>query len=79
MKTLQQNIGNSMEPRLYQGQALRVCAVRTALTEPSLHAHPESGKGDGAAGAHPLTSGRLRFWGLFSKSYPQILRTRQNT
>ena len=53
MKTPQQNIGNSMEPRLYQGQALRVCAVRTALTEPRLHAPPESGEGDGAAGAHP--------------------------
>jgi len=49
----QQDIGNSMEPRLYQGQALRVCAVRTVLTEPSLHAPPEGGKGDGAAGAHP--------------------------
>lgn len=43
-----------MEPRLYQGQALRVCAVRTALTEPSLPAPPEGGKGDGAAGAPHL-------------------------
>jgi hypothetical protein len=50
----QQDIGNSMEPRLYQGQALRVCAVRTALTEPSLPAPPEGGKGDGAAGAPHL-------------------------
>ena len=47
------NTGNSMEPRHYQGQALRVCAMRTALTAPSLHAHLESGKGDGAAGYPP--------------------------
>ncbi len=70
MKTPQQNIGNSMEPRLYQGQALRVCAVRTALTEPSLHAHPESGKGDGAADAHPLTSGGAQVLGLIIKELP---------
>ncbi len=50
----QQDIGNSMEARLYQGQALRVCAVRPALTEPSLPAPPEGGKGDGAAGAPHL-------------------------
>ena len=58
-----------MEPRLYQGQALRVCAVRTALTEPSLHAHPESGKGDGAAGA-PLTSGGAQVLGHIFKELP---------
>ena len=72
------NTGNSMEPRHYQGQALRVCAMRTALTAPSLHAHPESGKGDGAAGVPtPSPPAGLRLWGLFSKNYPQILRTRQ--
>ena len=59
-----------MEPRLYQGQALRVCAVRPALTEPSLHAHPESGKGDGAAGAPPLTSGGAQALGLILKGQP---------
>ena len=53
MKPPQQDIGNSREARLYQGQALRVRAARTALTETNLPAHPESGKGDGAAGAHP--------------------------
>ena len=76
-KTRQQDIGNSREARLYQGLALRVCAVRPALTEPSLPAPPEGGKGDGAAGApHLSPPAGLRFWGLFSKSYPQILRTR---
>ena len=64
------NTGNSMEPRHYQGQALRVCAMRTALTEPSLPAHPESGKGDGAAGAHPLTSGGAQVLGLIFKELP---------
>ena len=53
MKPPQKDIGNSREVRLYQGQALRVRAARTALTETNLPAHPESGKGDGAAGAHP--------------------------
>ena len=66
----QQDIGNSRETRLHQGQALRVCAVRTALTEPSLHAHPESGKGDGAADAHPLTSGGAQVLGLIIKELP---------
>ncbi len=70
LKTPQQDIGNSMEPRLYQGQALRLCAARPALTEPSLHAHPESGKGDGAAGAHPLTSGGAQVLGLIFKELP---------
>lgn len=32
IKTQQQDIGNSMEPRLYLGQALRMCTVRPALT-----------------------------------------------
>ncbi len=59
-----------MEPRLYQGQALRVCAVRTALTEPSLHAHPESGKGDGAVGVPPLTSAGAQVLGLIFKELP---------
>ncbi|MDD2466190.1 MAG: hypothetical protein PHI97_19500 [Desulfobulbus sp.] len=60
-----------MEPRLYQGQALRVCAVRTALTEPSLHAPPEGGKGDGAAGAPPtFTSGGAQVLGLNIKNQP---------
>ena len=54
LKTQQQDIGNSREARLYQGQALRVCAVRPALTEPNLPAPPEGGKGDGAAGAPHL-------------------------
>lgn len=73
-------MAGSMEPRLYQGQALRVRAARTALTETNLPAHPECGKGDGAAGAHPLTSGGAPVTGLFlPRSYPQILRTRQKT
>ena len=59
-----------MEPRLYQGQALRVCAVRPALTEPRLPAPPEGGKGDGAAGAHPLTSGGAQVLGLIFKELP---------
>jgi hypothetical protein len=42
------------------------------LTEPSLHAHPESGKGDGAAGAHPLTSGGAQVLGLIFKELPTI-------
>ena len=63
-------IGNSREARLYQGQALRVCAVRPALTEPSLPAPPEGGKGDGAAGAHPLTSGGAQVLGLIFKELP---------
>ena len=41
------------------------------------HSPPESGKGVGATDGHSLTSGRLRFWGRFSKSYSQILQTRQ--
>ena len=61
------NTGNSMESRHYQGQALRVCAMRTAVSAPSLHAHPESGKGDGAAGAHPFTSGGAQALGLIFK------------
>ncbi len=59
-----------MEPRLYQGQALRVCAVRPALTEPGLPAPPEGGKGDGAAGAPPLTSGGAQALGLIFKELP---------
>ena len=70
MKTPQQDIGNSREARLYQGQALRVRAARTALTETNLPAHPESGKGDGAAGAHPLTSGGAQVLGLIFKELP---------
>ncbi len=70
MKTPQQDIGNSREARLYQGQALRVRAARTALTEPNLPAHPESGKGDGAAGAPPLTSGGAQVLGLIFKERP---------
>ena len=70
LKTQQQDIGNSREARLYQGQALRVCAVRPALTEPSLPAPPEGGKGDGAAGAHPLTSGGAQVLGLIFKELP---------
>ena len=70
MKTLQQDIGNSREARLYQGQALRVCALRPALTEPSLPTPPEGGNGDGAAGAHPLTSGGAQVLGLIFKELP---------
>lgn len=70
MKTPQQDIGNSREARLYQGQALRVRAARTALTETNLPAHPENGKGDGAAGAHPLTSGGAQVLGLIFKELP---------
>jgi len=70
LKTQQQDIGNSREARLYQGQALRVCAVRPALTEPRLPAPPEGGKGDGAAGAHPLTSGGAQVLGLIFKELP---------
>ena len=58
-----------MESRLYQGQALRVCAVRPALTEPNLHAHPESGKGDGAARCPPLSPpAGLRAGAYFQRS-----------
>ena len=70
MKTLQQDIGNSREARLYQGQALRVCALRPALTEPSLPTPPEGGNGDGAAGAHPLTSGGAQVLGHIFKELP---------
>jgi hypothetical protein len=44
--------------------------VRTALTEPSLPAPPEGGKGDGAAGAHPFTSGGAQVLGLIFKELP---------
>ncbi len=62
------NTGNSMKPRHYQGRALRVCAMRTALTAPNLHARPDGGKGDGAGRcAHPFTSGGAQALGLFIK------------
>nr|WP_321465473.1 hypothetical protein [uncultured Desulfobulbus sp.] len=61
----------SLEPRLYQGRALRLCAVRTTLTEPSLPAHPESGKGGGAAGAPPHLR-RAQVLGLILKELPTI-------
>ncbi len=70
MNPPQQDIGNSREARLYQGQALRVRAARTALTETNLPAHPESGKGDGAVDAPPLTSGSAQVLGLIFKELP---------
>ena len=60
-----------MEPRLYQGQALRVCAVRPALTEPSLQAHPESGKVVTRLKAPtPITSGGGSGPGIIFKELP---------
>jgi hypothetical protein len=40
------------------------------LTESSLHAPPESGKGDGAAGAHPFAAGGAQVLGVIIKELP---------
>ena len=62
---------------LERGKAQKINSFPFLLIESRLHACPETGRGDGTAGATASPSVGLRFWGYLSKSYPQILRTRQ--